>query len=77
MERLNQRYRTPNGDIWEEWLVIYDTDAYDEVGRDEVLQYKKNGYEIGHITRHLDRHGRLLRENSHGNPYIPSDATPI
>ena len=59
MERLQKRYKTSNGDIWEEWLVIYDTDRYIKGGRDEILQYKKNGYEVGHITYHLDSQGTV------------------
>jgi len=77
MERLQKRYRTPNGDMWEEWLVRYDTDKYDAGGHDEVLQYKKNGYEVGHITYHLDRNGRVMQENRHGTPTIPADAEPL
>ena len=77
MERLQKRYKTSNGDIWEEWLVIYDTDRYIKGGRDEILQYKKNGYEVGHITYHLDSQGTLLQENRHGQPGLPSDAEPL
>lgn len=40
-------------------------------GKDEVLQYKKNGYEVGHLTRHLDGDGCLLQENPHGITSVP------
>lgn len=39
MERLQEEYQTPNGDIWEVWFVVYDTDQYSTGGRDEVMQY--------------------------------------
>ena len=77
MQRLQDRYRTPNGDLWEEWLVIYNSDRYAEGGYDEVLQYKKNGYEVEHITYHRDKYGNLLQEHKHGSPYIPDDAERI
>jgi len=57
MERLQEKYICPNGDMWEVWLVIYATDRYAPDGKDEVLQYKKNGHEVGHHTRH-SRSGR-------------------
>ncbi len=43
MERLEERCICPNGDVWEIWLVVYDTDQYAPGGKDEVIQYKKNG----------------------------------
>jgi len=74
MQRLQERYLCPNGDRWEIWLVIYDTDRYAPGGRDEVLQYQKNGFEVGHHTRHLDSSGRCIKENFHGITQIPADA---
>lgn len=74
MERLQDRYITPNGDTWEIWFVVYDNDRYARGGRDEILQYKKNGREVGHITHHLDANGKLLQENIHGITSIPPDA---
>ncbi|MBI3763960.1 MAG: hypothetical protein HY260_19120 [Chloroflexi bacterium] len=77
MERLQQKYTCPNGDEWEVWFVVYDTDKYAPGGRDEVLQYKKNGSEVGHHTRHLDKDGGLLDENYHGMTTLPEDAKPV
>ncbi len=74
MERLQEKYVAPNGDEWEVWLVIYDTDRYAAGGHDEVIQYKKNGREVGHHTRHLDKDGDLLQENFQGITSIPGDA---
>ena len=74
MERLEERYITPSGDDWEIWLVVYDFDRYARGGRDEIMQYKKNGREVGHITRHLDANGKLLQENVHGITAVPPDA---
>jgi len=73
MERLYEKYKTPEGTIWEIWFVIYET----QIGKDEVLQYKKNGKEIGHHTRHFDKNNRLLKENFHGITTIPSNAIKI
>ncbi len=77
MERLQEKYVCPNGDIWEVWLVVYDTDRYAPGGRDEVLQYKKNDAEVGHHTRHLDKDSNLLQENLHGITSVPDDAERI
>ena len=77
MERLQEKYACPNGDIWEVWLVTYASDNYALGGSDEVLQYKKNGYEVGHHTRHLDKDGRLIHENDHGITTLPADAKRI
>lgn len=74
MERLEDKYICPNGDEWEIWLVVYATDQYAPGGEDEVIQYKKNGREVGHYTRHLDKDGRLLKENYHGITFLPEDA---
>lgn len=74
MQRLQERYRCPNGDEWEIWLVVYNTGKYMLGGRDEVIQYKKNGREVGHHTRHLDNNGRLIHENHHGVTSLPGDA---
>ncbi|MFQ5408008.1 MAG: hypothetical protein ACE5FI_06240 [Anaerolineales bacterium] len=60
MERLRERYRCPDGDQWEVWLVVYPSDRYAPGGTDEIVQYKKNGREVGHYTRHLDKAGKLL-----------------
>ncbi|MBI4675732.1 MAG: hypothetical protein HY741_29165 [Chloroflexi bacterium] len=38
---------------------------------------KKNGREVGHVTRHFDADGRLLQENIHGITSIPPDAKRI
>ncbi|MCC7165422.1 MAG: hypothetical protein IT331_23190 [Anaerolineae bacterium] len=73
MERLQEEYVTPNGDKWQVWFVIYASDRYAQGGRDEILQFKCNGREVGHITRHLDAEGRLLQENYHGTTSVPSD----
>lgn len=74
MERLQEEYVTPGGDHWEIWFVVYQTDRYARGGRDEILQFKKKGREVGHITRHLDDGGNLLQENRHGITSIPRDA---
>ncbi len=74
MERLEERYICFNGDVWEIWLVVYASDQYAPGGRDEVVQYKRNGREVGHHTRHLDKDDRLLRENYHGVTDLPKDA---
>ena len=60
MERLTGRYLCPNGDVWEIWYVVYASDRYAPGGQDEVMQFQCNGREVGHHTRHLDAHGRLL-----------------
>lgn len=54
--------------------MIYNTDEYALNGKDEVLQFKKNRREMGHITRHLDGKGNLLKENRYGIIKVPSDA---
>lgn len=77
MERLQEKYVCPNGDEWEVWLVAYESDRYSEGGRDEIVQYKKNGREAGHITRHLDAKGNLIHENYHGTTSVPQDAERI
>ena len=77
MERLQEKYICPNGDIWEVWFVVYNTDRYTPDGKDEVLQFKKNGHEVGHHTRHLDKNGRLVHENDYGVISIPEDAQRI
>ena len=77
MERLQEKYICPNGDVWEVWLVIYDSDEYTPGGKDEILQYKKNSREVGHYTRHLDKAGRLLHDNHHGVTFLPNDAKRI
>ena len=77
MERLQERYICPNGARWEVWLAIYHTDRYDQGGRDEVLQYKQNGREVGYFTRHWDREGRLIHENYYGMTSVPEDARRI
>ena len=77
MERLQEQYICPNGDEWEVWLVVYDTDRYAPEGKDEVLQYKKNGHEVGHHTRHLDKDSNLIHENHHGITSVPEDARRI
>jgi len=76
-QRLQARYQTANGDVWEEWFVRYDTDEYAEGGYDEVLQVKKNGRETGHVTWHYNSSGRLLSRNVHGDASIPGDAEQI
>jgi len=77
MQRLEDKYVCPNGDEWEVWLVIYATDQYAPGGSDDVIQHKKNGREVGHHTRHLDKDGRLLKENYHGITTLPKDAKRI
>jgi hypothetical protein len=77
MQRLQQKYICSNGDEWEVWLVIYKTNKYAQSGKDEVIQYKKNGREVGHHTRHLDGNGQLIHENFHGTTTIPNDAKRI
>jgi len=74
MERLQDRYVCSNGDVWEVWFVVYDSDRYAPDGRDEVTQYKKNGREEGHHTRYLDKDGNLIQENYHGITSLPDDA---
>ena len=74
MERLQEEYLTLNGDDWQVWFVIYPLDRYSHGGRDEILQFKRNGREVGHIARQLDAEGRLLQENYHGSTMIPPDA---
>ena len=41
------------------------------LGRREEM---KNGREVGHHTRHLDKDGRLIHENYHGITSVPEDA---
>ena len=53
---------------------VTQADRYAADGRDEVLQYKKNGHEVGHHTRHLDRDENLIHENYHGITSVPDDA---
>ena len=71
MDRLRQKYVCENGDIWEIWMVEYDTDKYFKGGRDIVTQFKKNGYEQGHITEHYDGAGVMRQKNIHGIVSIP------
>lgn len=54
--------------------MAHDTDRYVRGGRDEILQYKKNGRAVGHVTHHFDANGNLLQENIHGITSIPLDA---
>ncbi len=77
MERLQEKYVANNGDEWEVWFVVYDTDNYAPGGTDEVLQYKKNGHEVGHHTKHLDLDGHLIHENVYGVTSVPKDAKRI
>ena len=77
MERLQGKYACPNGDVWEVWFVVYDNDNYAPGGRDEVTQYEKNGREVGHHTRHLDKDGNLIHENHYGITALPDDAQRI
>ncbi len=77
MERLQGRYLRPNGEVWEIWFVVYETDRYAHGGTDEVVQYKKNGSEVGHHTRHMDEKGNLLHENSYGTTTLPDDAAAV
>jgi hypothetical protein len=59
------------------WLVVYDNDNYAPGGKDEVTRYKKNGREVGHHTRHLDKDGNLIHENRYGITTLPDDAQRI
>jgi hypothetical protein len=77
VERLQEKYICQSGDNWEVWLVVYSTDRYVVGGKDEVFQYKKNDYEVGHLTRHLDGDDRLLQENSHGITSVPKDCKKV
>lgn len=77
MERLRERYICPNGDEWAVWLVIYSTDRYVQGGSDEIVQYKKNGREVGHHTRHLDKNGNVIQENFYGVTSVPGNCKRI
>ena len=72
MERLYEKYICDNGDIWEIWIVEYDTNRYFKEGRDFVTQFKKNGIEVGHITEHYDGEGVMQKKNIHGTTSIPN-----
>lgn len=74
-ERVNERWECPNGDIWTINLVEYNSTTTPG-GRDIVLQVKKNGKEIGHVTEHYNSSGNLLATNYHPPGFNPNTAIP-
>ena len=76
--RLVGRYKDSNGYIWEVYEARYNSSKYSQGGYDEVIQYKQEGRERGHVTRHYDKNGGLLKTNYHGTVHsLPSDCKPI
>jgi len=59
---MTEKYENDNGDLLN--YVTYST----KFGGDEVLQHKKSGTEIAHITLHPD--GVYLRETRNGRQLV-------
>jgi len=59
---MKETYQNDNGDILN--YVTYNT----KYGGDEVLQHKKHGTELAHITLHPD--GAYLRVKRNGRPLV-------
>jgi hypothetical protein len=74
--RANERWECPNGDVWTVNLVEYDNNNYAPGGHDVVLQVKKNGNEVGHVTEHYDSSWKLLKTNHHPPGFNPNSTIP-
>jgi hypothetical protein len=77
VKRAKKYYTDDEGNKWEVWVVTYKTNRYALGGKDEVFQFKLNGVEIGHHTRHLDAKGELLKMNKHNRMPIPKKLTEL
>lgn len=73
--KVNERWECPNGDVWTVNLVEYDSSTT-AGGKDIVLQIKKNGVEVGHVTEHYNASWKLLKTNHHPPGFNPNTAIP-
>jgi hypothetical protein len=73
--RADERWECPNGDVWDVRLVEYDSTTT-KGGKDIVLQLKKNGSEVGHVTEHYDSSWKLMKTNYHPIGFNSSKAIP-
>ena len=73
--RDTETYRDSKGNIWTIEYVVYDSTTGDPGDYDEVMQLKKNGREMGHITYHKDKQGRnKISPRQSGSINLPPDA---
>lgn len=71
--RDTENYEDSQGNIWAIEYVVYNSTAGDPGDYDEVMQLKKNGKEVGHITYHKDKNGRdKIPPRQTGNISLPS-----
>lgn len=73
--KANERWECPNGDVWTVNLVEYNSTTTPG-GKDIVLQVKRNGSEVGHVTEHYDSSWNLLKTNYHPSSFDPTTAIP-
>jgi len=73
--RDTERYRDSEGNIWTIEYVLYDSTSGDAGDYDEVMQVKKNGREMGHLTYHKDKKGKnKIPPRLTGSVNLPPDA---
>ena len=65
-------------DRWEVNYVEYASTTGDPGDRDEVIQIKKNGHQVGSVTWHLDKDGnKKTSTHEKGIQRVPGSATKV
>jgi hypothetical protein len=73
--RDTETYRDGSGNVWTIEYVVYDSTSGNPGDYDEVIQLKKNGKEVGHITYHKDKSGgNKIPPRQTGSVSLPPDA---
>jgi len=73
--RQTEKYKDDAGNIWTVEYVTYDSTSGDPGDYDEVMQVKKNGREMGHLTYHKDKKGKdKIPSRLTGSIALPRDA---